>query len=177
MSLQIRYANMNDSSVLGLIHSESWKVAYKGIVPDSVLDNMSVEKGEKKFYDSFINGLERNVIAFKNNQAAGFMCLGKCRDEDLDSSYGEIWGIYLLPSFWRQGIGKELLQWGINDLRNKGYNKISLWVLEENINARKFYEKMGFVHDGTVKELDFSKPLNEYRYVSDTALQNGKTIK
>lgn len=167
MSFEIRNANINDCGILGLIHSESWKEAYKGIVPDSILDNMSAEKSEKRFYNSFIDGLERNVIALENDQAVGFMCLGECRDEDLDSSYGEIWGIYLLPLFWEQGIGTKLIQWGINDLKNKGYNKISLWVLEENINARKFYEKMGFVHDGTVKELNFGKQLNEFRYVSD----------
>ena len=97
MSLEIRYANINDCGALGIIHSESWKVAYKGIVTDSILDNMSAEKSEKKFYNSFIEGLEKNVIAYNDNQAVGFMCLGKCRDKDLDSSYGEIWGIYLLP--------------------------------------------------------------------------------
>lgn len=92
------------------------------------------------------------------------MCLGRCRDEDLKDSYGEIWGIYLLPSFWRQGIGKELLNWGVKNLQDQGYDRISLWVLEKNINARKFYERMGFEHDGTVKELNIGKPLNEYRY-------------
>lgn len=98
MSLEIRNANINDCGILGRIHSESWKEAYKGIVPESILDNMSAEKSEKRFYKSFIDGMERNVIAFENNQAVGFMCLGKCRDEDLDSSFGEIRG-YLFASF------------------------------------------------------------------------------
>jgi ribosomal protein S18 acetylase RimI-like enzyme len=60
-----------------------------------------------------------------------------------------------------------LIQRGINELRSRGYSKISLWVLEENMNARRFYEKSGFVHDGTVKEINIGKPLNEYRYVKD----------
>ena len=104
MSVFIRNADVNDCAILGKIHSESWKVAYKGIVPDSILDNMSSEKSEKRFYSSISQGLENNVLIINNDQTAGFMCLGKCRDKDLDCSYGEIWGIYLLPAFWGQGF-------------------------------------------------------------------------
>lgn len=50
MSLEIRDAKIVDCRSLGLIHSESWKAAYKGIVQDSILDNMSAEKSEKRFY-------------------------------------------------------------------------------------------------------------------------------
>lgn len=107
----------------------------------------------------------KNAVILNNGMIVGFMCLGKCRDEDLDNTYGEIWGIYLLPSFWRQGIGTVFIDWGIEELKQKGYRKISLWVLEDNMNARRFYEKMGFMHDGTVKELNIGKPLNEIRYI------------
>ena len=62
MSLQIKDANLKDCGILGLIHSESWKAAYRGIVPDSVLDNMSMEKSEKKFYNSFIHFLQNQYI-------------------------------------------------------------------------------------------------------------------
>ena len=150
---------------MGIIHSESWKVAYKGVVPDAILNNMIAEKSEEKFHDSFMKESGKNAVILNNGMIVGFMCLGKCRDEDLDNTYGEIWGIYLLPSFWRQGIGTVFIDWGIEELKQKGYRKISLWVLEDNMNARRFYEKMGFMHDGTVKELNIGKPLNEIRYI------------
>ncbi|EQB86230.1 hypothetical protein J2Z44_002418 [Clostridium punense] len=41
---RIRYANIKDARTLGEIHSKSWKVAYKGIVPDEILKNITVEK-------------------------------------------------------------------------------------------------------------------------------------
>lgn len=34
--------------------------------------------------------------------------------------------------------------------------------LEGNLNARKFYERIGFRHDGTVKEIFLGEKLNEY---------------
>jgi len=41
---KIRYAHANDARVLGEIHSSSWKIAYRGIVPDSILDHISADK-------------------------------------------------------------------------------------------------------------------------------------
>jgi len=167
MDSYIRYANVSDSKILGYIHSQSWKNAYKKIIPDLILDNMNAEKREKYFYKVLSEKLEEDVLIFKQNDPVGFMTLGKCRDTDSDSSWGEIWGIYLLPIYWNKGIGTELINWGINELNNREFEKISLWVLEENIIARKFYEKIGFKHDGTVKELNIGRSLNEYRYVKE----------
>lgn len=53
----------------------------------------------------------------------------------------------------------------MRELTNRKYEKISLWVLEENVHVRRFYEKVGFNHDGTVKEITIGKILKEYRYV------------
>ncbi|MGH4120375.1 GNAT family N-acetyltransferase [Clostridium sp.] len=167
MDSYIRYADINDSKILGYIHSQSWKTAYKSIIPDLILDNMSAEKRGEYFKKALLNKSEENVVIFKGDKPVGFMTLGKCRDVELDGHWGEIWGIYLLPNYWNQGIGTELIKWGIKELKNRGFNKISLWVLEENVNARRFYEQIGFQHDGTVKKLNIGKELNEYRYIKN----------
>jgi len=160
----VRKAEIADAKVLGRIHSNSWKVAYKGIVPDSVLDNITPEKREKYFERVMSENSEDLFLVYADGKEAGFMTIGRCRDDDRDSTYGEIWGIYLLPEYWNKGIGSYLIDWGINELKSKGYKKVTLWVLEENIKARRFYEKKGFRHDGTVKEIKLGKILNEYRY-------------
>lgn len=165
MGYYIRFADFNDSKLLGYIYAKSWKVAYKTIIPDLILDDISAEKREKYFEKALSEKLEEDVLIFNGNDSVGFLTLGKCRDEDSDSFWGEIWGIYLLPSYWNQGIGTVLINWGINELKNRGFKKVSLWVLEENINARKFYKKIGFQQDGMIKKLNIGKPLNEYRYV------------
>lgn len=167
MDLEIRNAKMEDCRYLGRIHVESWKVAYKGVVPDEFLERLTIENSEKRFINAISQGLEKNIVAVKNNQIVGFTCIGKCRDSDVDCTYGEIWGIYLLPSCWRQGIGTKLLLHDLTLLKNEGFYKASLWVLEDNINARKFYEKFGFEYDGTKKELNFGNVINEIRYKRD----------
>ncbi|WP_035289166.1 GNAT family N-acetyltransferase [Clostridium sp. KNHs214] len=161
----VRYADVDDAKILGQIHSESWKVAYKGVVPDEVLNNITAEKRQKYFEKALTEGWEEDAIIFKDNKAVGLICIGKCRDADKEEFWGEIWGIYLLPEYWNMGIGFELINWGLNELKRRNYKKIALWVLEGNLNARNFYEKMGFKHDGTIKKITIGKTLNEYRYV------------
>ena len=161
---KIRHADVNDAGILGEIHAGSWKAAYKGIVPDDILDNISTEKRQKYFEKALSEGREENFLIFADDKAVGFMCLGKCRDEDKDASYGEIWGIYLLPEDWNKGIGSYFINWGLNELKKRGYKRVTLWVLEEKVNARRFYEKIGFKHEGTRKELDLGKKLTELRY-------------
>ncbi len=161
----IRYASIKDAPILGEIHSSSWKVAYKDLVPDEVLDNMTAEKRTRFFEKSLFEGWEEDAIIFKDEIPLGFICLGKCRDKDMDSSFGEIWGLYLAPEYYHKGIGQVIMNWGLEELKNRGYSNVSLWVFEKNLSARTFYEKMGFYFDGTVNELNIGgKLLNEVRY-------------
>lgn len=76
-------------------------------------------------------------------------------------------GIYLVPEYWKKGIGTYFINWGLNELKNRGYKKVTLWVLEDNYNARKFYERIGFKQDGTIKEITLGKKLIELRYEKD----------
>jgi ribosomal protein S18 acetylase RimI-like enzyme len=166
LMINIKYAQVIDFKILGKIYSRSWKVAYKNIIPDEILDNITYEK-RAIIFERALNEKrdEEYAIIYKNDIAVGSICFGKCRDLDLDNSFGEIWGIYLLPEFWNLGIGSELIRWGINELRNMGYSNVALWVLEDNTNAIKFYEKNGFNFDGTKKEIFIGKSLNDCRYI------------
>lgn len=165
--LYIRYATVEDARVLGRIHCYSWKAAYRNIVPDNVLDKISEEKRYERFKKALTEGLEEDAILFEENIAVGFICIGKCRDKDMDDTCGEVWGIYLLPSCTRKGMGYELMKWGLEELKKKGYKKATLWVLEENKGAINFYEKMGFRYEGTTNDITIGKVLKECRYIKD----------
>jgi ribosomal protein S18 acetylase RimI-like enzyme len=88
-----------------------------------------------------------------------------CRDTDLDNSKtGEIWGIYILPEYWRRGFGRHLCEQGQKLLASRKFETATLWVLEANEQARRFYEAMGFSPDGTTKQLPRGIPLTTIRY-------------
>ncbi len=114
-----------------------------------------------------LTGAPDTAIIYKENQAVGMITIGECRYTKKENSLIEIWRIYILPSYWRKCIGTELLTWGINEIRNKGYKKAELWVLEKNYSARNFYERFGFKHDGIIQIINLGKDLSEYRYIID----------
>ncbi len=60
----------------------------------------------------------------------------------------EICEFYVEPFFKGNGIGKKLIQQVILEARASKRNKIFLWVIEDNLSARKFYENNGFMASG-----------------------------
>jgi ribosomal protein S18 acetylase RimI-like enzyme len=62
-----------------------------------------------------------------------------------------------------KGYGKQLLAAAVNELSE--YDDIFLWVLEDNTNARRFYEAQGFTATEDYLENDIGgKTLREVRY-------------
>ena len=60
----------------------------------------------------------------------------------------EICEFYVEPFFKGNGIGKELIQQVILESKTSKKNRIFLWVVEDNISARRFYENNGFTASG-----------------------------
>lgn len=166
----IRWANPKDSKALALIHTAGWQAAYKGIIPDEILDNISVEKRSKYFEAALTEGRDETALIEVDTITAGFLTLGHNRDEDLDNTYGEIWGLYLLPQYWDRGIGRRLMEWGTQELINRGYKYATLWVLVDNNRGKNFYFKLGFLQESKVKEIQIGKLLKEERLIKELLL-------
>lgn len=50
--------------------------------------------------------------------------------------------------FKRQGIGRKLIQYVLTEEREKQMKKIFLWVIADNMPARRFYEANGLCASG-----------------------------
>ena len=165
LDYKIRWAQEKDAQALGELHTASWQAAYKGIIPTEVLNNLDAERRTQKFKEAIKENKEETAVLLVEDKVVGFITLGKNRDEDCGPGTGEIWGIYLHPEYYNQGLGSELIQWGIKKLKKRGYKKITLWVLKDNESSRKFYEKKNFIFDGTVGEIKKGKTIKKVRYV------------
>lgn len=62
----------------------------------------------------------------------------------------EICEFYVEPFFKGNGIGKELIWHVILEARAANKKKIFLWVIKDNLSARKFYESNGFTANGKI---------------------------
>lgn len=82
------------------------------------------------------------------------------------SGWEEIISIYLLPDYMGRGFGKVFFDSVIVELKKMGYRNIFVWVLEENLRARKFYEKEGFVMTDVYLDDNIGeKDVREIRYI------------
>lgn len=62
------------------------------------------------------------------------------------SCYGnELDDLFVNKAFQRRGLGQKLLLWGMNRIKEQGYDEIILHVAEWNQTAVKLYLKNGFV--------------------------------
>lgn len=161
----IRRAAVDDAPMLARVHVDSWQVAYRSIVPDSHRERFTYQWREKAFREALAANLGETYLIEDNDQTIGMFTIGAGRDADLDTTCtGEIWGIYIAPDYWRQGIGTTLVREAERILQSRGYTEVVLWVLEENVGARRFYEKMGFCLDGMYKIMELGKSLKAVRY-------------
>lgn len=104
------------------------------------------------------------LVLLENGEYIGTASYGQSRTVEF-SDCGEVMSIYLLPQAIGRGYGKKLMKAAIDGLGNLGYSNIILWVLEENTNARAFYESIGFVSGNRTKEDNIGgKHLTEILY-------------
>ena len=164
---QVRKANVEDASGIALVHVRSWQVAYRGHMPDEFLDGLDVEK-RTNMWRELTQILKRSSSSPKITKAniQGFSALGPSRDTDADPNTAEVSAIYVHPEKWGKGIGRALLSTSLDQVRNREFDQVTLWVLEANQRARSFYESFGFIHDGAIKDDDHWKSfaVREVRY-------------
>jgi GNAT superfamily N-acetyltransferase len=107
----------------------------------------------------------RQLVATQNDRVIGFGIDGPSRDVGVRPATGEIYALYVLPEMVGHGIGRGLLAHLVKDLKQNDYSEATLWVLDGNARARRFYEITGWSADGSHKvEERPGVTLHELRY-------------
>jgi GNAT superfamily N-acetyltransferase len=164
----VRRATVDDAHAMADVHVRSWRAAYRGIVPQSILDALSVDRREA-FWRDAVAGTTNDPkwVAERGGRVVAFAAIGPARDDDLAPGRGELYAIYVDPDEWAHGVGRRLFAAAVHDLANLGFGGPVLWVLTDNARARRFYEGNGWRADGTSRMLDFDgMPIEEIRYVA-----------
>jgi len=143
--MELRVATVEDARGIAEVHVQAWRETYAGLMPDSVLKGLSVDRREEMWRRSIERG-EANqhmVVVELEGRVVGFCAFGPNREDHPDYG-GEIYAIYLLRDYHRQGLGRKLWEWGVERLAADGIESYVVWVLEDNPTCG-FYERMGGV--------------------------------
>ena len=151
MAVEVRRAAPEDAAAIAAVHVRAWQVAYRGLMPDQLLDGLSVTEREEFWRQALAGGQgpSKVFVAVEDEAVLGFCAIATpSRDDDADDHVAEIGAIYVDPYVWRSGVGRALMEVALTDLRAAGWRAVTLWVLAENRPARDFYREFGFEPDG-----------------------------
>ncbi|WP_037607517.1 GNAT family N-acetyltransferase [Streptacidiphilus rugosus] len=171
--LTIRGADEADLAGLVRVRIDSWRAAYAGLVPPAYLDELDPEASLVRTRNQLRSRPEgwHFLVAERDAALVGFVIAGPERPAaevvrgDRPRG-GEVHALYTHPDAWFTGAGAALLDAAVTALRADGHAPLLLWVLEQNTQARRFYERQGWRPDGGRTALRLGGALlQELRYV------------
>jgi ribosomal protein S18 acetylase RimI-like enzyme len=166
MAMEIRPARVEDAARIAEIHVDTWRAAYRGLMSDTILDNLSVAK-RQEFWEQRVRLNQSDVlVAIDEGAVIGWIVYGKSRDTDATAGVVEVYGLYVASTAWRRGAGRALWEEAKRLIGGGAAEVVTLWVLEGNERARRFYEAIGFeLDEGRTKQFEREDTvLPEVRY-------------
>jgi GNAT superfamily N-acetyltransferase len=168
----VRPATPGDAEAIARIHVGTWQGAYAHIFPADALALISVERRVEHWRTTLARSTS-TLVAEVDGEVVGFASAGLSQDADSEG-VGELYAIYVDPAHWDAGIGRELGIAADETLRALGFDEATLWVLEDNPRARRFYEAGGWRLDGATRTgTHLGVQTAEVRYRKDLSITAG----
>ena len=160
----IRTARMSDAKAIAHIRVAAWRVAYRGLMPDSYLNRPDLEHMEAEQLQNRLHNIGDS--AHVSVAEVGGQVVGYCAYGSAEPSRGDIYDLYVHPDSRHRGVGRHLLVTTTEHFKAEGFAEATLFVFEGNSRARKFYEQAGWDADGyrtNYERPEFTLPVLRYR--------------
>lgn len=170
MRFAIRETSPADARAIAEVHVEGWSWGYRGLLPDELIAGLSVEEREARWVEILTGPKDASACFLAEAQggrALGFIACGPAADGDVapPPGAGEVYAVYLREEAKGRGVGAALMATAEEAMRRHGFERAVLWVLEDNVRARAFYERGGWDRDGAKGEHRFDcghRPIIRY---------------
>jgi len=144
-ALAVRPATVGDVPAMARVHVQSWRETYRGLMPDSVLDDPHLVGAREQFWAAALTdpryAQNRAAVAELDGELIGVAMSGPV----LEAGPGQrqLYVLYVLSSAFGSGAGPALL-----DAVLDAEESAMLWVADPNPRAQAFYRRHGFEADG-----------------------------
>ncbi|MEU6295233.1 GNAT family N-acetyltransferase [Streptomyces erythrochromogenes] len=167
--VRVREMEEADIEAVSAVRVRGWQAAYAGVVPQGYLDAMTVEDDADRRRQWFRSPDRESadLVAVAEHGPVGWVCFGPARGEVSGAAgrVGEVYALYVAPDLIGTGIGRGLLGEAHAALKGRGFEASALWVLQDNLRARRFYERAGYLADGATQDDVYDDvTLREFRY-------------
>lgn len=145
----VRRPSATDAAGFAALHAHVWRTTYRGLMEDHVVDALAADTFEPMWASIGAGYDEERVpadgrefwVATAGEEPVAFVMWGPARDEDAPTER-QVWSLNVDPAHQGSGVAQQLMD-------RFGPGPAYLWVARGNARAIRFYERNGFVLDGT----------------------------
>ncbi len=144
----IRPAGVKDAAAVAAIHCDSWRSAYRGILPDDYLEN-EVKEERLRYWTAALAAPQPGcfvLLAQRRMSPLGFVAVRRPGEPGYDA---DIDNLHIVPGRRGGGVGRRLLGAAAARLLADGAISACLRVYDGNKAAARFYRRLGGVADAT----------------------------
>ena len=163
--MRIRPGTADDIEEISRVYAQSWRETYEGVAPAPFVRGMTAGAAAQIFRDSLQPNEYKyffQVAEAPQRRLVGFADGGRERSHP-ESGLGELYAIYILKEFQKQGTGRKLFEAAVESLLKSGMKSMAVWVLEASP-YRKFYEALHGQLQPSLKEINVAG--HSFRLVS-----------
>jgi len=148
--MKIRRFTKTDIPQIAQIHRASWIMAYKPLISDKFLENLSEIHFQNIWKKNLNNENHRHLVAEHKKRIIGFISFSQY---EVSTKTSEISSLYIDPDSAGHGVGKTLINLAFNKLAALEVRKVLLWVVRENQRAIEFYKAVNFKQMNTERKI------------------------
>jgi GNAT superfamily N-acetyltransferase len=172
----VRVAHPDDSDEIAQIQLTTWRVAYRRLVPRTVLEQLDLELLKERWRDAVstpptpahrvlaaVEQVETPSAGPGTAYLAGFAASGPADatalapDEHHNALSDDLVAVTELlvePRWGRRGHGSRLLAASVERWRADGYRSAVMWALRDDTATVNFLTSAGWAPDGAARALD-----------------------
>lgn len=143
-TVKIRPAEPAEAAAIAALHCESWRSAYRGILPDALLDGPLELERARHWRDTFaaLTADDAILVAERGAALVGFIAVFAKGEPGFGAL---IDNLHVRPALTGGGIGRRLLGTAAARFAAAGASALHLWVYDANRPTLAFYKKLGGV--------------------------------
>jgi putative acetyltransferase len=141
---EIRNARADEGPILAAVQEVASVAALAHIFPPDMYPYPR-EAVHARWLRALAEPETRALIAVSEEEPVGAACV----------TDGWLEGLYVVPERWGTGLADALHDRALDEVRQLGSASCQLWVLEDNVRARRFYERRGWHENGETRVVEF----------------------
>lgn len=144
--MTIRAAGLADAVAIAQLHTRSWQSAYRGILRDDFLQGPLAENRRALWHSRLAASDRADQFVLVDDEAGAIRGFA-CAYLEADPQWGCLLdNLHVVADLKGQGLGRRLVRAVAEQVwRRNSLGRLHLWAYEQNLAARRFYERLGGV--------------------------------